>query len=199
VRIAPYVQLDRAPSVWIDDERAAYEMTKLLLGLGHTRIGFIKGHPQHGSTHLRYEGYCRALAEHGIEIDPPMVQQGYFSFDSGLAGGEALLAHWIRPSAVFASNDDMALGVVSVATRLGMRLPQDLSVVGFDDAYSARMVWPPLTTVRQPIAEMAATAAEMLIWRRRREEDGAPAKQVFDVTITQRASSARFGQSAAGS
>lgn len=186
VRIAPYTELDRASYVHMDDARAAYEMTKRLLELGHRDIGFVKGHPEHGATHLRFDGYCAALAEQGVELRPELVEQGYFSFASGRACGEILLNRPRRPTAVFASNDDMALGVISVATRMGLHLPNDLSVAGFDDAPSAEVVWPPLTTVRQPIAEMASAAAQILISRQWRTENGSPYHRLLDFEIVTR-------------
>jgi LacI family transcriptional regulator len=191
VRIAPYVDRDRASYVHMDDAGAAYEMTQRLLKLGHRDIGFIKGHPEHGATHLRFDGYCAALTEHGLEVRPELVQQGYFSFTSGRECAEAMLSGPRPPTAVFASNDDMALGVISVASRMGLHLPDDLSVAGFDDAPSAEVVWPPLTTVRQPIAEMASAAAQILISRRWRAEDGSPTNQMLDFEIVTRNSTTK--------
>jgi LacI family transcriptional regulator len=147
----------------MDDRRAAREMTRLLIEAGHHEVGFIKGHPDHGASELRYQGYVDALEEHGLELRPERVVQGYFSFRSGLEAAEQLLSAPRRPSAIFASNDDMALGVIAVAGRVGVSVPQELSVVGFDDTPGAQIVWPQLTTVRQPIEEMAAAAADLLI------------------------------------
>ncbi len=163
VRIAPDRDPDRAAQVRMDDKGAAYEMTGLLLAQGHRDIGFVKGHPEHGASHLRFEGYAAALAAQGVALRSDRIVQGRFSFRSGVEAGEALLAGPDRPTAIFASNDDMALGIMSVANAKGLTVPRDLSIAGFDDTATAQVVWPQLTTVRQPIAEMSAAAADLLI------------------------------------
>ena len=163
VRLSPSHALDRGAQVGMDDEAAAFEMTARLLDLGHRDIAFVRGHPDHGAAHRRMEGFTRALAERGLQAGPDRTPQGWFSFRSGLACGEALLAREARPTAIFAANDDMALGVLAAASRRGLSAPETLSVAGFDDIALARSVWPELTTVRQPVAEMAAAAADLLI------------------------------------
>jgi len=150
-------------NVRIDDRAAALEMTRYLLDLGHRDIGFIKGHPNHIASHDRYRGFCDALAEVGIAPETAPAEQGYFSYRSGLIAGERLLARPTPPTAIFASNDDMAAATMSVAHRRGMTVPGDLSIVGFDDTALATSVWPELTTVKQPIAAMAEAALELLI------------------------------------
>jgi LacI family transcriptional regulator len=176
VRIAPQSDLDRAAYVYMDDRRAARDMTRLLIQAGHRDIGFIVGHPGHGASHLRRQGYVDALEEHGLELKPSHVVQGYFSFRSGFEAAEHLLSAPDRPSAIFASNDDMALGVIAVAGRVGLSVPQELSVVGFDDTPGAQIVWPQLTTVRQPIEEMAAAAADLLISGQARSGEARPGR-----------------------
>jgi LacI family transcriptional regulator len=163
VRIAPAGQFERASYVHMDDEEAAYEVTRHLLGLGHRRIGFIKGHAEHSASPLRYAGFTRAMREAGIEIQPQWVQPGAFSFRSGLGAAEKMLNAPDRPTAVFAANDDMALGVMAVANRMQLHLPRQLSVAGFDDSPIAQVVWPQLTTIRQPVERMAFEAASMLL------------------------------------
>ena len=181
VRIAPDRDLARAALVHMDDTAAAHDMTVLLLAQGHRDIGFIRGHPEHGASHLRYEGYAAALAEAGVSLRAERIRQGFFSFRSGVEAAEALLSGPDRPTAVFASNDDMALGVMSVANRLGLAVPHDLSVAGFDDTPTARVIWPQLTTVRQPIAEMSAAAADLLIGRKL--GDGVPVRRLLDFQV----------------
>ncbi|WP_424443718.1 LacI family DNA-binding transcriptional regulator [Phenylobacterium hankyongense] len=166
VRIAPSRDLERSPYVYIDDRKAAEEMTHYLQGLGHRDIAFIQGPPDHFAAARRCEGFLDAMASAGLAVRPEWVQPGEFSFRSGSEAGERLLSSPDRPTAIFAGNDDMALGVMAVANRLQIEIPSGLSVVGFDDSPSAQVVWPQLTTVRQPTAEMAAVAAEMLIGRR---------------------------------
>ena len=130
-------------------------MTEYLAGLGHRRIAFIVGNENQGASVDRLRGYREALAELGLTEKPEWVRQGDFTFESGSRCVEELLALRARPTAVFASNDDMAAAAISVAHRRGLDVPRDLSVVGFDDTPIATTVWPELTTVRQPIAAMA--------------------------------------------
>lgn len=148
--------------VGIDDFRAAYDMTKYLIAQGHRRIGYIKGHPSHSSSRLRFGGFEAAMRDAGAKVDKPRVAQGFYSYRSGMVAAEELLTAKSLPTAIFASNDDMASGVMSVAHRKGLDVPKDLSVVGFDDT-SAGSLWPALTTVRQPISDIATTAVEALI------------------------------------
>lgn len=172
VRLSPDKDLDRSAYVRMDDEAAAYEMTAHLIKLGHKDIAFIKGHPDHGAAHLRYDGYAKAMADHGLAVREDRVAQGWFSFRSGFEAAETLLAGEDRPTAVFASNDDMALGVMAVANRLRLNVPETLSVAGFDDTPGAKVVWPQLTTVSQPIQAMAAAAADLLLTGATRAEEG---------------------------
>jgi LacI family transcriptional regulator len=168
--------------VRIDDYRAAQEMTEHLIAHGHTRIGFIKGHPNQTASGLRLEGYQAALHDAGIASDPTLVQQGFFTYRSGLDATEKLLARKKPPTAIFASNDDMAAAAISVAHRRGMDVPRDLSVVGFDDTPTATTVWPELTTIRQPIAAMAESALELLLRSIRRGKHG-EARVVVDQVV----------------
>ncbi len=161
-----------ASCVRVDDFRAAYEMTRYLLMLGHRHIGFIKGHPNRTASAERWLGFETALREADCRIDPSSVEQGFFSYRSGLDAAERLLSVRPRPTAIFASNDDMGAAVISVAHRRGLEVPRDLSVVGFDDTATATTVWPELTTIRQPIAEMAEAALDVLIQMIRKRRDG---------------------------
>lgn len=163
VRLAPLPEEGEAGHVSMDDELAASEMTDYLVSLGHRRIGFIAGPPDHPQARLRETGFRAALARHGLKLDPGHMAQGTFHYDSGLRAAEALLSASRPPTAIFASNDDMAAAVLAVAYRKGLRVPQDLSVTGFDDTPLASVVVPSLTTVYQPIREMAAQAAGLLL------------------------------------
>ncbi|WP_405053651.1 LacI family DNA-binding transcriptional regulator [Sphingobium sp. MK2] len=146
--------------VRIDDRAAAYDMTKHLIGLGHRRIGFIIGNPGQSASEDRLAGFDAAVDEAGgIET---ILVQGDFSYTSGLLAGEQLLDIDHPPTAIFASNDDMAAAVVSVAHRRHLSVPEDLTVVGFDDTTAAVTLWPPLTTIRQPVRELAAEALRLL-------------------------------------
>ena len=160
-----------ASCVRIDDFKAAHEMTRYLLTLGHRHIGFVKGHPNQTASGERLLGFEAALREATFRTESS-IEQGFFSYRSGLDAAEKLLALQPRPTAIFASNDDMAAAVVSVAHRRGLEVPRDLSVVGFDDTATATTVWPELTTIRQPIARMAEAALDLLIRKIRKRRDG---------------------------
>jgi LacI family transcriptional regulator len=157
--------------VRIDDFLAAKEMTSYLIAQGHTRIAFIKGHPNQTASAQRFEGFEAAMDENELEVDPALSLQGYFSYKSGLEAAEKLLTRKKLPTAIFASNDDMAAAAISVAHRKGLDVPRDLSVVGFDDTPLASTVWPELTTVRQPIAAMAEAAINLLLHKIKRPKD----------------------------
>lgn len=166
---------DRVSCVRIDDRQASHDMVSHLIAHGHSRIGYITGDPNQTASADRWQGYRDALADAAIDYDDALVQPGYFTYRSGLAAAEALLDLPLAPSAIFASNDDMASAVVSVAHRRGLAVPGDLSVVGFDDTTASTMVWPELTTLHQPVAEMADTAIDILLREIRR---GTPADRV---------------------
>lgn len=153
----------KALSVTIDDEAAAYTMTSRLIEQGHRRIGFIGGEPNQASSTLRLNGYRRALRDANLADDETMIVGGDFTYRSGMKAAEALLALKPRPTAIFASNDDMAAAAVAVAHRLRLDVPNDLSVCGFDDTSIATTIWPELTTIRQPVVEMAKQGMRMLI------------------------------------
>ena len=162
VRISPHEALGRSGSVAMDDVAAAREMTEHLLSLGHRDIGFIKGDPEHSVSQRRWNGFCATMQDAGLTVPPDRIAVGDFSFLSGLAAGERMLGAADRPTAVFASNDDMALGVLMAATKMGFSIPDNVSIAGFDDAPTSRAAWPQLTTIRQPKAEMAAAAVDIL-------------------------------------
>lgn len=163
VRISPGTNHALTSSVFMDDAQAADDMTMHLINQGHRRIGFIKGHPNHMASDERLFGYRRALDRAGLPFEPQLIADGAFDFDSGLAAGELFLAMADPPTAIFASNDDMAAGVQAAAHQAGLDIPKDLSVAGFDDTTLARMLWPPLTTIRQPIFELAKAATDLLL------------------------------------
>ena len=163
VRIAPKAHLSAAPSVAIDDYAAARQVTAHLLKLGHRRIGFLLGIPDHGATEQRYLGFIDEMRAQQVPIHNDLVQTGNFVFADALVCAERMLRAASPPTAVFASNDDMAAAVISMARKFGLELPGQLSVTGFDDAPVATMIWPELTTVRQPVAAMARIAADLII------------------------------------
>lgn len=158
-------------AVSIDDFAAARAMTAHLIALGHRRIGFITGHPNQTASARRREGHEAALAAAGIAIDSALIVQGYFTYRSGLDAAEQLIAG-PRPGAIFASNDDMAAAAVAVAHRHRLDVPGDLAVVGFDDTALATTIWPELTTIRQPVADMSRAAVDLLTDEIRRRRSG---------------------------
>ncbi len=160
------------PWISVGDKEAADQMTEYLLDLGHRRVGFIIGHPDHGSSHDRLAGYRSALKRHDIRYDENLVAQGRFDLESGLSCARKLLSSTSRPTAIFASNDPMAMGVLSAAHEFGLDVPRQLSVAGFDDSPLARHAWPPLTTVRQPITEVARLATNVLMQQLQGRSEG---------------------------
>jgi LacI family transcriptional regulator len=163
VRISPSDINSPWPFVAPDDFRGAFDMTSHLLELGHRRIGLIKGDPSHRASHRRLDGYVAALEEYDLPVDETLIKQGDFFFDSARLAALSLLTMADPPTAIFASNDDMAAGVLSAAHGLGIRVPEQLSVGGFDDVDLAHQVWPPLTTIHQPIYDTASEAARILL------------------------------------
>jgi LacI family transcriptional regulator len=179
-RIAATQEAEVGHAVGIDDEAAAHAITAHLIAAGHSRIAYIDGPPHYAVCRLRKAGYRRAMLDGGLEPDPAWMVTGDFSYRSGLAATEALLALPLPPTAIFAANDDMAAAVISVAHRQGLEVPGHLSVCGFDDTLVAQSVWPELTTINQPVAEMAAQAMVLLVdaIRQRRRGQAAPPQVV---------------------
>lgn len=161
-RVAP---LDGRPGIGvaIDDRMAAAMVVDHLTGLGHTRIGFVTGPENHGAASARLEGYRMGLARADIEYDPELVFDGHFDLASGRRAAGYFLDLAYRPTAIFASNDEMAAGLLQVALDRGCRVPDELSVAGYDDTPISRAIWPALTTVRQPIRPMVLRATELLL------------------------------------
>ena len=165
VKIAPGKHTDTFRSVCANDRESCASMTEQLAALGHQRIGFIIGNPDHAALIDRYRGYLDGLQSCGLKLDETLVVQGYNSHASGVQSARKLLnvAPAKRATAIFASNDEMAAGALTVAHSMGLGVPEDISIVGFDDAPLASQVWPGLTTIRQPIPAMAAQAAQLLL------------------------------------
>ncbi|MEU9398709.1 LacI family DNA-binding transcriptional regulator [Streptomyces sp. SID4985] len=169
-RRIPFVVLDPAgdpgadvPSIGATNWQGGLAATRHLIDLGHTRIGAISGPSRMMCSRARLDGYRAALETAGLPVDPTLIKAGDFHHDSGRRLGLELLRAPDRPTAVFAGNDLQALGLYEAARELGLRVPEDVSVVGFDDLPVARWVGPPLTTVRQPLTEMAEAAARLVL------------------------------------
>jgi len=152
----------KGPLVSIDDFQAMFDLVSALIEQGHRNIGFLKGHPDQEVSNLRYEGYKAALKQARLKIPAKGVQQGHFTYESGLFGMAKILAAPVRPSAVVCSNDDMAAGALACSIQHGLKIPSDIAITGFDDTPIASSVWPKLTTVRQPVGQMAEVAVSIL-------------------------------------
>jgi len=163
VRLAS-VALDTADRVVIANERLAVgAMAEYLVNLGHRRIGYITGPEGRKSTRERLEGFCDVLEKHGCAPREEMIARGAYTFESGIACARTLLEKPEPPTAIFASNDEMAVGVIYTAQEMGVKVPEDLSVAGFDDSALATRIRPSLTTIRRPVREMARLATTKLI------------------------------------
>ncbi|MEV4348583.1 substrate-binding domain-containing protein [Actinoplanes sp. NPDC049596] len=151
------------PSVGATNFQGGMAATTHLTGLGHRRIGFIEGPPERGVSIARLHGYQAALSQAGLTPSPGLVRSGPFTFDAGFAAATALLTSDEQVTALFACNDTLALGAIEAARTLGRRIPEDVSIVGFDDMPVSQWSAPPLTTVRQPFAEMGRVAMRRLL------------------------------------
>jgi LacI family transcriptional regulator len=194
VTVAGGARFAETPSVRIDDFAAAAAMTRHILRLGHRRIGFIAGNPDQIASAERTRGYKAAIAGAGLRADERLIAQGLFTYRSGLSACETLLNLSDAPTAVFASNDDMAAAAVALAHQRGLDVPADLTVCGFDDTDFARSIWPELTTVRQPISEMACAATATLVEQIRAGQKGKAREaktQFFGFRIIRRHSDGR--------
>ena len=170
VAIDPHAGPGDLPTIDGDNLTGAVIATRHLTELGHRRIGFIAGRTDLESARLREEGYRTALAEAGIEFDPGLVRLGDYRRESSHPGVRELLSLPDRPPAIFAANDLSAIATLDVAAEMGLRVPEDLSVVGFDNIPDSALTNPPLTTVSQPLQRMGAEAIALLI----RIIDGGP-------------------------
>jgi LacI family transcriptional regulator, galactose operon repressor len=151
------------PTVDSENLEGAVAATEHLLGLGHRRIGFLAGRADLASASLREEGYRRALATAGIAVDEALVRIGGYEAATATEAAHELLELESRPTAIFAANDVTALETIAVARSLGLRVPDDLSVVGFDNVPESALADPPLTTVEQPIRQMGREAVRLLL------------------------------------
>ncbi len=163
VRISPGNEQSKEYSIATNDREFSAEMTGYLASLGHKHIGFIKGDPRHVAVDNRYSGYVDGLQASGLQFSEQLVVAGDNSIGSGEECARQLLALTPRPTAIFAANDDMAAGVLRIAMRRGINVPNELSIAGCDDIALAQQIYPSLTTIRQPLRAMAETAALALV------------------------------------
>ena len=163
VAIDPHAGPLGLPTVDSDNYGGGLLATRHLLELGHRRIGFVAGRPDLESSRQREAGYRDALAEAGIAVEPDLIRVGDYMRDSAHVPATELLSLAEPPTAIFAANDQSAIGVLDVAERLGLHVPGQLSVVGFDDIPDSAQSVPPLTTIHQPLQDMGAAAIRLLL------------------------------------
>jgi len=162
VRIAPDTQLTLSPYICVDEYQAGFEITQMFIKQGHTKIAHIIGNPNQGASRLRYQGFLDALRSNKINVPTEYIEQGMFTYDSGVIAAKKLLSLKNRPTAIFAANDEMAAAVINVAHYEHISVPKQVSVAGFDDVQLAVTISPHLTTIRQPIQAMAELAVNIL-------------------------------------
>ena len=168
-----------------NDREVCAEMTSYLASLGHRDIAFIQGNPDHRALEHREAGYLDGLARSGLPVKTSLLVRGDNSFDSGIACARRLLKRKRRPTAIFASNDDMAAGVMQAAHEMGIAIPSELSVAGFDDVPLSRQVWPALSTIHQPTFEMGELATDLLFRQLNGEELTTPTRVDSRLVIRQ--------------
>ncbi|HWU75879.1 MAG TPA: LacI family DNA-binding transcriptional regulator [Rhodanobacter sp.] len=174
---------DNCIGVMLREREAAAAMVEHLVSLGHRRIAHILGDPEHGAGIWRLAGYRDGLARAGLKEDPAYMVQGRFSFESGVDAMRQLLALPNRPTAIFAADDDMAVGAIWAAAEAGVSVPRDMSICGFDDTTIATQVWPPLTTIHQPVREMGRRATQELLLRVLNKGDATMVEVDYEMCI----------------
>lgn len=162
-RIASVLFPQIGPRIGMDDAAAAREIAEYVIGLGHRDIAIIKGDPTHRSTSERMRGYAAALSAADVRVRLDWIEDGLFTFASGQEAARRLLERPDRPTAILAMNDDMAVGATMMAREMGIEVPTELSVTGFDDSEVSRITWPRITTIRQPVFEMTRDATDLLL------------------------------------
>lgn len=181
-RIAPVTEDPQAADVTLDDESAGARVAELFWSKGHRRFGIVAGPEAHGAAIARRRGFIEQLKS----FDPAVhVEEAYggFQFESGMAATDELLQAEHRPTAIFALNDDSAAGAIVACQRAGLRVPQDISICGFDDSWVAKSVWPYLTTVKQPVEEMAHAAAMQLLERNNQDREPEKIAMPFELIV----------------
>jgi LacI family transcriptional regulator len=176
----------------IDNRTATATLTGHLIRLGHRRIGFIAGPPRHGDSKERRAGFEQAMRQSDIPVPQELIADGEYTFESGRRAAEQLLDLANKPTAIIASNDEMAAGTLWLAQQRGLKLPDDLSVAGFDDTPTAVKTWPPLTVIRQPIAAMVERGVALLLDDMAMSNPSPIRDEILDYTLIERASTAPY-------
>ena len=188
------VQVDRrvdgleADAVLVDNESGALVAVEHMIGAGHTRIGILTGDLDMPTASLRLAGYERALREHGITVPSSLIRSGSFHREHAIEDATALIRARPTPTAILAANNILAEATLIALNEQGLRVPRDVSLVAFDDVQWMSMVEPPITTVRQPVADMARSAAELTLRRLREGRQERPSTVTFRTELVERAS-----------
>jgi LacI family transcriptional regulator len=192
------VQVDRrverldADAILVDNEAAGVGAVAHLIQAGHTNIGMLTGNVEVATAGQRLAGYKRALKDHGIAVRPALIRSGSFHRDHAIDDATALIRARPAPTAIFAANNILAEGTLVALGQLGLRVPRDMSLIAFDDEPWMSMVEPAITTVRQPVVDIARSAAELALRRLREGREGRPSTVVFRTELVERASVAQL-------
>lgn len=170
VRLSPTKHQNRSSCTYVDDRAAAHMMTMHLISQQHKKIAYISGPKSHGAASARRTGFLDALAEAGLDTETCPILHGDFSSRSGFQQCDTLLKSSQYVTAIFAANDDMAVGAMMAALKAGLDIPSELAIAGYDGSHVGTIVWPTLTTIRQPVRELAERAANLLLEHIRRPE-----------------------------
>lgn len=177
-----------AMTLGIDDRRAGYDVGKHLIAQGHRKFGFVKGLSGHVSAESRFDGFLAALTEAGLGPEDVVQTRGNFTFRSGIECAQRILDGLQPITALVCANDDMAAGALLAAHKAGLHIPQDVAITGFDDTPVSEIVWPPLTTIHQPLRQMGERAVERLAQATDGPIDG-PARETVEHELVVRESS----------
>jgi len=183
VRVTSELEGELLKLVVTDYLPAIAEMTRHLVEFGHRDMAFISGPRSNASSQKRQEMFVQALASHGLELSSEMILEGTFTYDSGVKAAEKLLSREHRPTAIFAANDEMAFGVMNVAYHMGLKIPDDLSLVGFDGTTFSTFVVPPLTTIVRQTDVMSRLGTQKLLAQ---IENGADLANTFETMVSTR-------------
>lgn len=158
-----YSHYDSIDSFTCDNEYGAYSAVKYLIEKGRRKIAYIHGSPQWMDSNDRFAGYKKALAEHGIEFHPDLVKNAYYDYSKARIVTDEFLSQWNKPDAIFAANDKMAQGTIAALHAKGLSVPDDISVIGYDDIKENEYADIPLTTIAQPLKEICAALIERIV------------------------------------
>jgi len=180
------------PCIMVNDHQAAYQITQHLIDLGHQQIGFIVGGAEHKSSSERLSGYTQALNDNNIPLQDNLIIHGEYSFESGVDGAKQLMAEDNKPTAIFSCNDEIAAGALFAARLMHIEIPEQLSIVGFENSPFSRQTWPKLTTADQPNDVIAENAANLLI-AQTRNQNANNIVSLFTPELVIRNSTAKVG------